>query len=185
MVLAFTSLFSHLSQNIFSHLSSLRRPRARHSPSRRHCPAAARPGRPPRPPPPAARPGRCRPRPPSRLYLLAARSREERPPACLPRGAARSRRPPACREEPPACLPRGAAARRSPNRGRRPGLEYSPPAGLPTASAPEELVPAAPAPGSFHPATVSPTPGSARPRGARCNRQVPCLYVFYFFYLMC
>eukprot|EP00267_Zea_mays_P048377 XP_020400941.1 oleosin-B6-like [Zea mays] len=66
-----------------------------------------------------------------------------------------------------ACLPRGAAARRSPNRGRRPGLEYSPPAGLPTASAPEELAPAAPAPGSFHPATVSPTPGSARPRGAR------------------
>eukprot|EP00267_Zea_mays_P029981 XP_008661202.1 basic proline-rich protein-like [Zea mays] len=28
----------------------------------------------------------------------------------------------------PASLPRGAAARRSPNRGRRPGLEYSPPA---------------------------------------------------------
>jgi hypothetical protein len=149
MVLAFTSLFSHLSQNIFSHLSDARA-RAIHL-----CAATALP-----PPAPAARPGRPRPPP---APAAAGRARRPR----LPRGAARSParllaatcreepRPPACREEPPpACLPR-VAARLLAARSRRSPVSQPRPTSRPRVLAARR------------------SPNRVRPRGARSGSARP------------
>jgi hypothetical protein len=96
MFLAFTSLFSHLSQNIFSHLSDARAPFS------------------------FAPPLPCRPRPPhaagrARRPDRAGRARRSGRAGRL--SAARSRRPPVSQPRPPS-RPRVLAARRSPNRVR-------------------------------------------------------------------
>jgi hypothetical protein len=135
MVLPFTSLFSHLSQNIFSISQTPARPPFTFTPPL-PCNRPPRPplpcNRPPRPPAPGRRPPRPLPRGAAArsreelrgaaARLLAARSREEPSSACLPRVAARllaarSRRSPVSQPRPPS-RPRVLAARRSPNRVR-------------------------------------------------------------------